>query len=47
MKILVVDDNHTLLEQFKDALESERYVIETADDGEKALKNCTKVPLTW
>ena len=38
MKILVVDDNHTLLEQLKDALEDERYVIETADDGEKALK---------
>ncbi len=37
MKILIVDDEVTLLEQLKSALEGQRYIIETAIDGEEAL----------
>ncbi|WP_028325881.1 response regulator transcription factor [Desulfatirhabdium butyrativorans] len=37
MKILVVDDEKTLLDQLKKALERQRYLVETALDGEEAL----------
>ncbi|QCQ23345.1 response regulator transcription factor [Desulfoglaeba alkanexedens] len=37
MKILVVDDNLSLLDQIRQILENQRYIVETATDGEKAL----------
>ncbi len=37
MKILIVDDEITLLEHLKSSLEGERYMTETAIDGEQAL----------
>jgi len=37
VKILVVDDEKTLLDQLKSALERQRYLVETALDGEEAL----------
>lgn len=37
MKILIVDDEQTLLDQLKTALEDQRYLVETALDGEQAL----------
>ena len=37
MKILVVDDEHDLLEQLRETLTNQRYDVDTADDGESAL----------
>ena len=37
MKILVVDDEHDLLEQLRESLTNQRYDVDTADDGESAL----------
>jgi DNA-binding response OmpR family regulator len=37
MKILVIDDEGPLLEQLQQVLNKERYIVETATDGEKAL----------
>ncbi len=37
MRILIVDDEQSLLDQLKRALESQRYMVETALDGEEAL----------
>ena len=37
MKILVVDDEKSLLEQLRKILQRERYIVETAADGEDAL----------
>lgn len=37
MKILIVDDEQVLLNQLKHAFENQRYMIETASDGEAAL----------
>jgi DNA-binding response OmpR family regulator len=37
VKILVVDDEKTLLDQLKKALERQRYLVETALEGEEAL----------
>ena len=37
MKILVVDDEPDLLEQLRETLTSQRYDVDTADDGESAL----------
>jgi DNA-binding response OmpR family regulator len=37
MRILIVDDEISLLEQLQQILSSERYIVETASDGEKAL----------
>ncbi|GBE14387.1 MAG TPA: response regulator transcription factor [Proteobacteria bacterium] len=37
MRILIVDDEQSLLDQLKRALEGQRYVVETALDGEEAL----------
>jgi len=37
MKILVVDDEPVLLEQLRETLTSQRYDVDTADDGESAL----------
>lgn len=37
MRILIVDDEQTLLNQLKDAFEDQCYMVETASDGEEAL----------
>ncbi|WP_457551729.1 hypothetical protein [Desulfobacula sp.] len=37
MKILIVDNEQILPDQFKRAFEDQRYMVETALDGEKAL----------
>lgn len=37
MRILLVDDEQTLLDQLKDAFEGQNYAVETALDGEGAL----------
>jgi DNA-binding response OmpR family regulator len=37
MRILVVDDEKTLLGQLEHALEGQRYMVETALDGQEAL----------
>jgi len=37
MRILIVDDEQTLVHQLKDAFEDQRYSVETAFDGEEAL----------
>jgi DNA-binding response OmpR family regulator len=37
MKILVVDDEPDLLEQLRETLTSQKYNVDTADDGESAL----------
>lgn len=37
MRILIVDDESSLLEQLREILENQRYIIETAMDGEEAL----------
>ena len=37
MKILVVDDEPDLLEQIREVLKSQKYDVDTADDGELAL----------
>jgi DNA-binding response OmpR family regulator len=37
MKILVVDDEPDLLEQLRETLTSQKYDVDTADDGESAL----------
>ena len=37
MKILIVDDEYALLDQLQRTLQNQRYIIETAADGETAL----------
>ena len=37
MRILIVDDERSLLEQLQQILSRERYIVETAADGESAL----------
>ncbi|MGD9212292.1 MAG: response regulator transcription factor [Desulfobacteraceae bacterium] len=37
MRILIVDDEQILVNQLKDAFEGQRYMVETAFDGEEAL----------
>ena len=37
MRILIVDDEISLLEQLQQILQKERYTVETAADGERAL----------
>ena len=37
MRILIVDDEFSLLQQLQQILQKERYIIDTASDGEKAL----------
>jgi DNA-binding response OmpR family regulator len=37
MRILIVDDEYALLEQLRKSLERQRYMVETAMDGEEAL----------
>ena len=44
MRILIVDDELALLEQLQNALEHQRYLVETATDGEKALDKLFETP---
>jgi DNA-binding response OmpR family regulator len=44
MRILVVDDEKTLLDQLKRALEDQRYMVETALDGQEALDKLFETP---
>jgi DNA-binding response OmpR family regulator len=44
MKILIVDDEQSLLDQLKRALEGQRYMVETAIDGEEALDKLFETP---
>lgn len=37
MKILVVEDNHAMLKMLKTILEKDRFVVDTAEDGETAF----------
>lgn len=44
MRILIVDDDGALLEQLERILTSQRYIVETATDGEKALDKLLDTP---
>ncbi len=44
MKILIVDDERALLEQLRRALTEQRYMTETAEDGEEALERIFDLP---
>ena len=44
MKILIVDDEQSLLDQLKHALKKQSYMVETALDGEEALDKLFDVP---
>jgi DNA-binding response OmpR family regulator len=44
MKLLVVDDDQSLLEQVKQILIGQRYIIETAANGEEALDKLFDTP---
>ena len=37
MRILIVEDERSLLDQLKTSFEAQKYMVETASDGEKAL----------
>lgn len=45
MRILIVDDEQTLLDQLKNAFEDQRYMVETALDGEEALDKLFEAPV--
>lgn len=45
MRILIVDDEQTLLDQLKKAFEFQRYMVETALDGEEALDKLFENPV--
>ena len=45
MRILVVDDEETLLDQLKGALQAQRFMVETALDGEDALDKLFENPV--
>lgn len=45
MRILIVDDEQTLLDQLKEAFEGQRYIVETALDGEEALDKLFENPV--
>ena len=44
MRILVVDDEKTLLDQLERALEGQRYMVETVLDGQEALDKLFETP---
>jgi len=44
MRILIVEDEYSLLEQLQKILESQRYIVETAMDGEEALDKWFETP---
>jgi len=45
MRILIVDDEHVLLDQLRRALEGQRYLVETAADGDVALDKVFERPV--
>lgn len=45
MRIMIVDDEETLLEQLKESFEGQRYVVETARDGDEALDKLFENPV--
>ena len=45
MRILVVDDETALVRQLQTMLEAERYLVETAPDGESALNKLSNNPV--
>ncbi len=45
MRILIVDDEYPLLAQLKEILEDQRYIVETAMDGEEALDKLFQIPM--
>lgn len=45
MRILIVDDEQTLLDQLRKGLEEQRYMVETALDGEAALDKLFETPV--
>lgn len=45
MKLLVVDDDQSLLEQVQQILISQRYIVETAANGEEALDKLFDTPV--
>lgn len=44
MKILIVDDDYSLLDQIRQILTGQRYIVETASDGEEALDRLSETP---
>ena len=44
MRILIVDDEQALVEQLQNALEHQRYIVETATDGEAAMDKLFDTP---
>jgi DNA-binding response OmpR family regulator len=44
MRILIVDDEYSLLKQLQQILENQRYIVETAMDGEDALDKLFETP---
>ena len=44
MRIFIADDDDSLLEQLQKILTSQRYIVETAMDGEKALDKLFETP---
>ena len=44
MRILIVDDERALVEQLQKSLESQRYIVESAMDGEAALDKVFETP---
>ncbi|MDP2863488.1 MAG: response regulator transcription factor [Desulfobacterales bacterium] len=44
MRILIADDDCSLLEQLQEILTRQRYIVETAMDGEKALDKLFETP---
>jgi len=44
VRILIADDDYSLLEQLQQILTSQRYIVETAVDGEKALDKLFETP---
>ena len=44
MRILIVDDEYELLKQLQQILESQRYIVDTAMDGEEALDKVFDTP---
>ena len=44
MRLLIVDDDRLLLDQLRQILTSQRYIVETATDGEKALDKLFDTP---
>ena len=44
MRILIVDDEYPLLEQLRKILENQRYIVETAIDGEEAFDKLFETP---